>query len=99
MGKELQKEDTLLRGKTEYVLIDYLKLFCAFLVIVIHTHPFYSISEKVDILFIRNIACFAVPFFYVCTGYFMEISEGSLTEEKLKNKIKKTFVQIGRAHV
>ena len=63
-----------IKGKNmnlDYRLIDLLKFVCAFLVIGIHTRPFQASSDLLDRFFYYDIANYAVPFFYACTGYFL----------------------------
>lgn len=55
--------------KNECKGIDIAKLFCAFLVIAIHTEPFHSL-----IWLDRGLGLITripVPFFFVCSGYFL----------------------------
>ena len=58
-------------SKTEYWLIDIIKLIAAFFVIGLHTRPFRSISTIVENIYIYDIANYAVPFFYACAGFFL----------------------------
>ncbi len=53
--------------------IDIAKYIAAILVIGIHTHPFKEISGVMD-FFTADVICrLAVPFFAVCTGYYLSI--------------------------
>lgn len=60
-----------IKEKSEFQLIDIMKLIAAFLVIGLHTRPFLSVNRLADNLYVYDIACYAVPFFYACTGYFI----------------------------
>lgn len=51
--------------------IDLVKYVAAILVIGIHTSPFKEISENVDFFFCHILCRLAVPFFAVCTGYYI----------------------------
>ena len=51
--------------------IDIFKFFAAILVITIHTNPLAEVSETADFILVHIIARVAVPFFIVCTGYFI----------------------------
>lgn len=56
--------------------VDAFRLFAVFMVIALHTQPFRLYSENVSWLyenldaFITNAARFAVPFFFIVSGYF-----------------------------
>lgn len=57
-----------MKQHTEYVFLDCFKLFCAFLVVGIHTEPFshwFYIDKAFGVL-----TRIAVPFFFVATSYF-----------------------------
>ena len=51
--------------------IDIFKFIAAILVITIHTDPLLSISETANFIQVHYIARVAVPFFIVCTGFFI----------------------------
>lgn len=51
--------------------IDIFKFIAAVLVITIHTDPLVEISESANFVLVHIIARVAVPFFIVCTGYFI----------------------------
>ena len=55
--------------KREYAAVDIFKMFCAILVMLIHTKPFENIFW-VDAA-IGMITRFAVPFFFTISGYFL----------------------------
>lgn len=50
--------------------INYLRLICAYLVVVIHTQPFEKFSELLGFNLMNLIASLAVPFFFAISGYF-----------------------------
>ena len=52
-----------IKEKSEFQLIDIMKLIDAFLVIGLHTRPFLSVNRLADNLYVYDIACYAVPFF------------------------------------
>lgn len=54
----------------QFPAIDVTKLFCAILVVVIHTGPLSSINKYLDYGLVQCIARIAVPFFFVASGYF-----------------------------
>ena len=49
--------------------IDTLKLIMSFVVVAMHTHPFENLCEK-PVLFAMIEEC-AVPFFFICSGFFI----------------------------
>lgn len=77
----------------QYQLLDIIKYISALLVIGLHTRPFLSINRSVDNIFNYDIANFAVPFFYACTGFFLvKFSSSKLSfESNVKLRIKKVF--------
>ncbi len=60
------------------VLIDMSKFVAALLVVTIHSHPFKQICPTLDFLLCDWLARLAVPFFAVCTGYYITIHALSL---------------------
>jgi len=72
--------------------LDYIRLLGAFLVIGIHTSFLTQIGEKWDYIYKSDIAEFAVPFFYACTGFFLIFSRPDIDfNTKLKGNIFKIF--------
>ena len=62
--------------------VDYAKYIAAILVVAIHTAPLTEISAEVN-FFLTNILCrIAVPFFAVCTGYYL--TNAIITQKHLK---------------
>lgn len=59
-------------GKKHYQLLDIIKLIAAFMVIGLHTRPFLSISVFADSIYNYDIANYAVPLFYACTGFLLQ---------------------------
>ncbi len=55
----------------QYGGLDGFRIVAAILVIAIHTSPLLSYSELADFTFTRILARVAVPFFFMCTGFFM----------------------------
>lgn len=53
------------------VIIDIAKYIAAIFVVAIHTSPFKNISPEINFFFINIVCRFAVPFFAVCTGFYM----------------------------
>ncbi|NQF15853.1 serine racemase VanT catalytic subunit [Brevibacillus sp. HB1.3] len=57
-------------SEKQYGGLDRFRIMAAILVIAIHTSPLLSISEWADFTLTRIIARVAVPFFFMCTGFF-----------------------------
>ncbi|MED1914561.1 serine racemase VanT catalytic subunit [Bacillus thuringiensis] len=57
-------------SEKQYGGLDQFRIIAAILVIAIHTSPLLSISEWADFTLTRTIARVAVPFFFMCTGFF-----------------------------
>ena len=69
MIRKREVSDTFMaEQKKEYAAVDIFKMFCAFLVMLIHTKPFDSVFLADAALGI--ITRFAVPFFFTTAGYF-----------------------------
>lgn len=75
--------------KKEYKLIDVIRLVAAFLVIGLHTRPFRSISSIADNIYVYDIANYAVPFFYACTGFFLYSAQKNELKFNIRTRIKK----------
>lgn len=54
----------------EVCSINYIRLFCAYLVVAIHAHPFEEISKPLSFVATSIIPRIAVPFFFAVSGYF-----------------------------
>lgn len=57
-------------SEKQYGGLDRFRIMAAILVIAIHTSPLLSINEWADFTLTRTIARVAVPFFFLCTGFF-----------------------------
>ena len=56
--------------KKNYGAIDIAKYVSALLVVCIHTFPFYELSIQLNTYWIQTVCRLAVPFFFVCSGFF-----------------------------
>ena len=56
---------------TRYIAIDFVKYIAAILIIAIHTALFQDINSTLYFAVVHIICRIAVPFFALCTGYFM----------------------------
>lgn len=54
-----------------YAGIDIFRIAAAIMIIAIHTSPLVSFSHEADFVLTRILARVAVPFFFMCTGYFL----------------------------
>lgn len=78
------------------VVIDIAKYIAAILVVAIHTRPFKTVSPEINFFFCDIICRFAVPFFAVCTGFYIS----SIGEEKgFYNIAKRSLYKIGRLYI
>ncbi|MFC8687285.1 serine racemase VanT catalytic subunit [Brevibacillus porteri] len=57
-------------SEKQYGGLDQFRIIAAILVIAVHTSPLLSINEWADFTLTRTIARVAVPFFFMCTGFF-----------------------------
>lgn len=55
----------------QYGAIDIAKYIGAMLVVAIHTFPFIDFSESFHLFFISTVCRLAVPFFFVCSAFFL----------------------------
>lgn len=78
------------------IIIDIAKYIAAIFVIAIHTRPFKNISSEIDFFFVDIICRFAVPFFAVCTGFYVssigEKNSISLTIKRSLYKMTKLYI-------
>ncbi len=58
------------KAKNTYTAVDLAKFLCAFLVVGVHTKPFYDIHYSLGFFFENVVARLAVPFFFISSGYF-----------------------------
>jgi surface polysaccharide O-acyltransferase-like enzyme len=65
--------------------IDSVKFLCAILVVIIHEPPLVSYSKNANFILVEIIARIAVPFFFVCAGYFffnkIELKDGKIERD------------------
>lgn len=74
--------------------IDIFRILCAFMVVAIHTHPFYDVNETLGFIASELLTRIAVPFFFCVSGYFY--IKGIISGKKL---FKKTFLNILKQYV
>lgn len=83
------------RGKG-YTGIEYLRIVAALFIIAIHTSPLSSVSSTGDFILTRVAARWAVPFFFMTSGYFL-ISRYGRDAAELIRFVKHTVVVYGAA--
>ena len=71
--------------KKDFKGIDLIKFIMAIFVVAIHTHPFEGLSENVFIQFWNIIVRFAVPYFFIASGFllFSKVSKAHNNESQL----------------
>lgn len=81
----------------QYPAIDIAKYVAAMLVVAIHTFPFVDFSPAFNLFFISTIGRLAVPFFFVCSSFFLfrKVNQVHLRSIQAKEIVKKWFVRIG----
>ncbi len=61
----------MINKREEYAGIDKFRMVAAIMIIAIHTSPLLFVSHEADFVLTRILARVAVPFFFMCTGYFL----------------------------
>ncbi len=56
--------------KSQYPLVDYMRVMMAVFVIVLHTSPMLDFSKSVEWILRNCVTIIAVPFFFIATGFF-----------------------------
>lgn len=78
-----------------YASVDLCKFFMAIVVVAIHVHPFEGYAESTWIDIYRLMCYCAVPFFFLCTGYFLakgiDCAEAVSALEQTKSYLNKTL--------
>lgn len=60
----------MLSEKKEFIAVDYMKLFCALLIVGLHTSVLKSVNAEAVFLFNEVISRIGVPFFFLASGFF-----------------------------
>ncbi len=58
--------------KKNYVAVDLMRVFCSFMVVVVHTYPFYDSFPIIGFISSNIIGRTLIPFFFICAGYFFK---------------------------
>ncbi len=77
----------MITTRQKYNSLNYMKLFCAVLVIVGHTSPLSDINDSLGFIALRIMPRIAVPFFFAVAGYFY-IKRLLNSEDNLKKHLK-----------
>ena len=75
--------------KRQYHFVNLAKFISAILVIGIHTSPLQGLHPNLNYFTRCIVFRLAVPFFFICSGYFLSDKLFSDDKEKTKNYIKK----------
>ncbi|WJQ82241.1 serine racemase VanT catalytic subunit [Brevibacillus brevis] len=85
-------------SEKQYGGLDRFGIIAAILVIAIHTFPLLSISEWADFTLRQTIARVAVPFFFMCTGFFFMQKLGS-DRNKNASMLKQFLWKVGKLYL
>lgn len=61
------------KKNNSYSMIDAGRLFYSYCIVAIHTSVFSDVSQTFHTIVMRYITSFAVPFFMICSGYFLGV--------------------------
>lgn len=87
-------------NKQYYYGIDVIKLICAFIVVSIHTTLFMDINDQLYFIYSNYITRFAVPFFFISSGYFVTpLLSHEFGVKEIRNNIKKYLLRLIRPFV
>lgn len=85
------------REKKYYYGIDCLKLICSFLVVSIHTTMFHELNPQMYYFYHNYITRFAVPFFFLCSGFFFAMGlKMDVSRKELKDSVGRYFARLIR---
>lgn len=88
----------MVKNYRQYTSIDLFKFIFAIIVVMIHTTPFMDISETYSWYFSNTFCNFAVPFFFVASGFlFFDKLDGEKGNEK--QRLKKYITHILKMYV
>ncbi|WP_429843660.1 serine racemase VanT catalytic subunit [Brevibacillus sp. FIR094] len=85
-------------SEKQYGGLDQFRIIAAILVIAVHTSPLLSISEWADFTLTRTIARVAVPFFFMCTGFFFLQKLGT-DRSRNANLLKQFLWKVGKLYL
>lgn len=83
--------------KAQYYYLDIFKLFFSICVVAIHTEPLKEISNTYITLLYNFVVCFAVPFFFVSSGFLFGLNTDEVNLKfsllKVRNKYIKLYIK------
>lgn len=82
----------------KYDLINYIKFICSIFVVMIHCYPI-NPSYKYINYFLSNIIRISVPFFFICSGYFLYNKFNSNSNQKIKQNVLKYIYRILKMYI
>ncbi|MFI8713823.1 serine racemase VanT catalytic subunit [Brevibacillus brevis] len=85
-------------SEKQYGGLDRFGIIAAILVIAIHTFPLLSLSEWADFTLRQTIARVAVPFFFMCTGFFFMQKLGS-DRNRNASMLKQFLWKVGKLYL
>lgn len=74
--------------KKHYYAIDIMKYICAIFVVIVHTSPLLPVSEIGNFALNNILGRFAVPFFFISSGYFVKLNIDKKGDDYFKVYIK-----------
>ena len=83
-----------LEEKRNYNSIDLFKLLMAFAVVAIHTNPIVKWSNPIAISFVVMVEDWAVPFFYIASGFFLQLGMEGKNKEEQQSRINNYLIKI-----
>ena len=87
-------------NKEYYYEIDMIKLLCAFIVVSIHTTLFMDINPQLYYIYGNYVTRFAVPFFFISSGFFFTpLLSNSAEPKAIRSNIKRYFLRLLRPFV
>ena len=76
----------MISEKKEFIAVDYMKLFCALLIVGLHTSVFAGVSEQAAFVFDEIVSRIGVPFFFLASGFFVagKVEDGAKLMQYIK---------------
>lgn len=92
MKEELGKKEDQYKG------IDVVKFVMAILVVVLHTHPFYGVNDKLNFITADILGRIAVPFFFTATGFLL-MQKNEKDNDRVWERTKKYILKILKLYI
>ena len=80
-----------LNKKNDFAGVDFTKFIMAIFVVAIHTHPFKGIDSNLFVNIWNVIITFAVPYFFIASGFFLFLKVNKETDKSLQLVKIKTY--------